>query len=58
MGRKPVADPVARKLAKKRWANATQKQRTAQGELMASARWAGHDAKRPASSRNKPAKKK
>jgi len=50
-------DPAAQALGKKRWANITGKQRTKEMTLLAAARWAGHVAKRPASSR-KPAAKK
>jgi hypothetical protein len=56
MGRKLDADPVASALAQKRWDRASKKTRSEEGKRLAGARWAGHVAKRPASSRKKAAK--
>jgi hypothetical protein len=58
MGRKPNADPVASAFAQKRWDKASQKAKKQEGQRLAAARWAGHVAKRPASSRKKAAAKK
>ena len=46
-------DPAAQALGRKRWANTPAKQRTKEMKELAAARWAGHVAKRPASSRKK-----
>lgn len=51
MGRKEDADPAASALVQKRWDKASAKEKKAEGQRLAAARWAGHVAKRPASSR-------
>jgi hypothetical protein len=56
MSRKPGADPAAAALVQKRWDRTSKKARVELGKKMAAARWAGHVAKRPASSRKKAAK--
>lgn len=56
MSKKQDGDKVARALVAKRWKKASDEQKTEQGKKMAAARWAGHTAKRPASSRRKPGK--
>jgi len=57
MSRKEDGDAIAAALVKKRWDKTPEKDRAEHARKMAEARWAGHVAKRPASSR-KPAKKK
>jgi hypothetical protein len=57
MSIKEDGDPAAAELARKRWANTTDKERREHAAKMNAAQWAGHVAKRPASSR-KPAAKK
>lgn len=52
MSRKEDADPVASALAQKKWDKATPEERSEQARKMNEARWKGHVAKRPASSRN------
>lgn len=44
---------AAANLARQRWAKTTEKKRSQVGKDLAKARWAGHEAKRPASSRKK-----
>jgi hypothetical protein len=51
------ADAAAAALAQKRWDNTSQKKRSEHARKMNEARWEGHEAKRPASSR-KPSKRK
>ena len=59
MSRKEDGDPVATALVKKRWDQTSAKDRSEHASKMAEARWAGHVAKRPASSRKKaPSRKK
>jgi hypothetical protein len=58
MGRKPDADPTASALAQKRWDNTSENAKKQEGKRLAAARWAGHVAKRPASSRKKAVAKK
>jgi hypothetical protein len=58
MSRKENGDPIAVALVKKRWDKQTPKKRSEHAQKMAAARWAGHVAKRPASSRKKAAAKK
>ena len=50
-------DPAAQALGKKRMDGLTARQRSKLGKEAAAARWAGHVAKRPASSRKHAAKK-
>lgn len=52
MSRKEDPDPIAAALVQRRWDIATDEQKAEQGRKMAEGRWAGHVAKRPASSRN------
>jgi hypothetical protein len=54
---KPDKDEVAQALVRKRWDKTPAAARRQIAKDLAAARWAGHVAKRPASSR-KPAKKK
>jgi len=56
MARKPDADPAASALAHKRWDAASDEDRSQEGKRLADARWAGHEAKRPASSRKQKVK--
>jgi hypothetical protein len=58
MGRKEDADPTASALAQKRWDKASDKDKAQEGKRLAQARWGGHVAKRPASSRKKAVPKK
>jgi len=51
-------DPIAQALVEKRWAKTSAKKRSEIGKGLAAVRWAGHVAKRPASSRKKAASKK
>jgi hypothetical protein len=51
-------DPVAQSMVAKRWAKTSAKQRSELARKMNEARWSGHVAKRPASSRKKKSKKK
>jgi hypothetical protein len=57
MSRKEGGDAAAVSLAEKRWRQTPEKERQAHARMMNEVRWAGHEAKRPASSR-KPAKEK
>lgn len=57
MSRKEDGDPVASALAQKRWDKTGPKKRSEHARKMNEARWAGHEAKRPASSRKKKAAK-
>ena len=50
-------DPVAQAMVQKRWDKTSAKKRSEIGKGLAAARWAGHVAKRPASSRKKAAAK-
>jgi hypothetical protein len=50
-------DAAAQSMVAKRWAKTTPKQRSELAKKLNAARWKGHKAARPASSR-KPAKKK
>jgi hypothetical protein len=50
-------DPIAQAMVQKRWDKTSAKKRSEIGKGLAAARWAGHVAKRPSSSR-KPAAKK
>jgi hypothetical protein len=54
MGNKKDPDPAASSLAHKRWDKVSPQARSQQGRKLAAARWAGHKANRPASSRKKP----
>ena len=56
MSRKEGGDAAAVSLAEKRWLQTSERERKAHARMMNDARWAGHEAKRPASSR-KPATK-
>jgi hypothetical protein len=56
MSRKEDGDPAASAMAEKRWNKTSPKKRVEHAKKMAEARWAGHVAKRPASSRKKKAK--
>jgi hypothetical protein len=58
MSHKENADDAAAALVKKRWDKTPAKDRTEHARKMAAARWAGHEAKRPAASRKKPTRKK
>jgi hypothetical protein len=58
MSRKEDGDPAAVALVKKRWDKTKPKERSEHARKMNEARWAGHVALRPASSRKKAAKKK
>jgi hypothetical protein len=49
---------AAQDLARKRWEKTSARERKKVGSDLAAARWKGHTAKRPASSRKKPKKKK
>jgi hypothetical protein len=51
-------DPAAQALAGKRWSKTAAKDRSEIARGLAEARWAGHVAKRPASSRKKAEKPK
>jgi hypothetical protein len=55
MSRKEDGDPAASALAGKRWDKTSPKKRAEHAKKMANARWAGHEAKRPAASRKKKA---
>jgi len=57
MSRKEDGDETAAALVRKRWNKTPASERSAHARRMAEARWAGHEAKRPASSR-KPVKMK
>lgn len=57
MSIKEDGDPAAAALAGKRWDKTPPKERSEHAKKMAEARWAGHEAKRPASSRKPPTKK-
>jgi hypothetical protein len=50
-------DPIAQAMVQKRWDKTSAQKRSEIAKGLAAARWAGHVAKRPASSR-KPAAKK
>jgi hypothetical protein len=50
---KEAASAAAAAMARKRWDDATRAERVQVGKDLAAARWAGHVAKRPASSRKK-----
>ena len=49
---------IGAQMVARRYAKMTPEERSAAASNAAKARWAGHDAKRPASSRKKPAVKK
>jgi hypothetical protein len=53
MSTKENGDPAAVALVNKRWKKTTAQKRSEHARKMAAARWAGHKAKRPASSRKK-----
>lgn len=55
MSRAENPDAAAAALVQKRWKKTPAKARSEHARMMAEARWAGHDAKRPASSRKKKA---
>jgi hypothetical protein len=48
-----MKDPIAQAMAQKRWKKVGRRERSAIGKKLASVRWAGHVAKRPASARKK-----
>jgi hypothetical protein len=50
-------DPAAQAMVRKRWDKTTAKQRSELARRLNAARWAGHQAKGPASSRKKKAAK-
>jgi hypothetical protein len=50
-------DPVAQAMAQKRWGKTSAKERKQIAKNLAAARWAGHEAKRPASARKRAGKK-
>lgn len=58
MSRKEDADEAASALAQKKWDKTDPKKRSEHASSMNAARWAGHVAKRPASSRKPAVKKK